>query len=462
MPAFQLAALIRQRLLSPVELVELLLRRIEALNPRLNAYLTVDGEGALASAREAEAMVMRGDDLPPLHGVPVSIKDTLRTRGLRTTAGSLVYRDYVPDEDAVVVERLRRAGAIVLGKTNTPELEQSSTTENRLGDDCRNPWNTERTSGGSSGGAASAVAAGLGPLAVGIDGGGSIRVPAAFCGVFGFKPTKGRIPSHGGFGSMPLFAQIGPITRSVRDAALMLSVTAGHDPRDPLSLRETPADYLRALDGPLGSLRVAVSADLGYGNVDPRLRQAVEDVGRVFASLGHTVEQDTPEIGSPFDFFGPIVLADEFAANGALLESQADLLLPYVRSSLEHGQRVPGYQYSLCLRAMERFRLRMAVFFDRYDLLLVPTTAVPAFTVGQRPIVVDGQKVDKLWGAFPITAPFNVTGQPAATVPCGFSEDGLPLGVQIVGRYGEEALVLRAAAAFEDVRPWAEWRPAIS
>ncbi|MBI3953663.1 MAG: amidase [Chloroflexi bacterium] len=463
-PAHQLASLIRRRKLSPVELVDIYLERIDRLNPRLNAYLTVCHDLARAAARDAEAAVMRGEELPPLHGVPVPIKDLNWTQGVRTTGGSLAYKDFVPDDDGAVVERLKQAGAIVIGKTNTSELGQSATTENRLGDDCRNPWDPACTSGGSSGGAGAAVAAGLAPLAQGSDGGGSIRIPAGFCGVYGIKPTQGRVPGGGSMGGMPLFSQSGPLSRAVRDAALLLAAIAGHDPRDPASLRETPPDFVAAFrrGKRSGPWRIAWSPDMGYAAVDPVVRQAAEAAARVFEGLGHKVEEATPPIDDPFAVFGPIILADEFAVSGHLLEEHAHELMPYVRAALERGQDIRAHEYSKALRGLERIRLQMAEFFDLYDLLLTPTLAVPAFPVGERPRLIAGVKVSALWGAFPFTMPFNLTGNPAASLPCGFSPAGLPIGLQVVGRCGEEATVLRASVAFEEARPWAARRPPVS
>lgn len=458
-PAWNLAEMIQKREVSPVELVDQLLERISRLNPQLNAYLTVCEGEARSAAREAERRAMKGEKLPPLHGVPISVKDLIFTKGIRTTGGSLVHKEFIPAEDAVAVERLRGAGAIILGKTNTPELGQSSTTENRFGKDCCNPWNPERTSGGSSGGAAVAVASGLGPLALGSDGGGSIRIPATFCGVYGLKPTHGRIPLYGGFGNMPLFATMGPISRTVRDAAFMLNVISGYDPRDPCSIRGESPDFLTALKGEIGGLRIAWSPKLGFAKVDPEVQAIALAGARVFESLGCKVEEATPDIEEPFPIFAPIVLADEYAVSGHLLEERVDELVPYVKSTLVAGKQVMGYEYSQALRALERFKLRMALFFDRFDLLLTPATAVVAFPLRQRPREIDGKPVGKLWGPFPFTVAFNLSGQPAATVPCGFSSDGLPVGLQIVARWGEEATVLQASAAFEEARPWRDKIP---
>ncbi|MBI2915219.1 MAG: amidase [Firmicutes bacterium] len=460
-PAAQLASLIRSRQLSPVELVDVLLSRIDELNPRLSAYITVTAEEARAAARRAEKAVMEGASLPSLHGVPVSIKDLFFTKGVRTTGGSMAYANFVPDEDAAVVERLKAAGAIILGKTNTPEFAMSSTTDGRLGGSCRNPWDTTRTSGGSSGGAASSVAAGMGPLAVGSDSGGSIRIPSAFCGVFGFKPTYGRVPISGGFDGMPLFTHVGPITRTVADAALMLGVMAGYDRRDPTSLRETPPDFLAGMPKGPGELRIAWSPDLGYATIDPEVREIAGRAAKVFDSLGFGVADQSPDAGFPSAAFNTIIQADLYVAFGHLLDQQADELVPYTRSTFERGRDVPAHEYSRAIANLAPFRARMADFFERYDLLLAPATAVAAHPLGQRPREVAGVKVSSYWWAVPMTMPFNITGQPAASLPCGFTAAGLPVGLQVIGRIGADMTVLQACAAFEAARPWADRIPAI-
>ena len=411
-PAYQLRELIAQKQVSPVELTEASLRRIEALNPRLNAFLTVTADAALASAREAEQAVQRGGALGPLHGVPTSFKDLAPTKGVRTTRGSLAYDDWVPDYDDIVVERTIGAGAVSLGKTNTPEFGLSATTENRLGDDCRNPWDTGRTSGGSSGGAAASVAAGISSIAQGSDGGGSIRIPSGLCGVYGIKPTQGRVPRRDtGSGSwFPVnFSCQGPIARTVRDAAIFLQVMAGpHPEAETLTIAGEPPDYVAALDRGVRGLRVAWSPALGSAAVDPEVREAAARAAQVFDELGASVEEEDLEL------------------------------------DLDH----------LCAAYEE--------FFTRYDLLLTPSLATPAFPCGEAPTVIDGRQVNPRMGFTPFTLPFNMAGNPAASVPCGFSSGGLPIGLHIVGRWGDEATVLAASAAFEEVRPWADHRPPVA
>jgi len=460
MPATALAAAIRSRKLSPVEVTQAVLQRIEGLNPHLNAYLTVDGEGAMQAALRAEQAVVDGAKLGPLHGVPVSIKDLVCTRGLRTTFGSLLHRDYVPDHDAGAVERLRAAGAIVLGKTNTPEFGLMGSTENRLGEPCRNPWNRERTSGGSSGGAGSAVAAGLGPLALGTDGGGSVRIPSGFCGVFGLKPTFGRVPHHSDFGGWGTLSVTGPIARTVADAALMLDVMAGTHPEDPYSVPAPRRPFRQAMKGDLHGLRVAWSGDLGYGTVDPEVCRTAEAAARRFADFGCIVEEDHPGIEDPltsgvFVNLSAIYTAGELEGVSA---EQETLLTEYAVAFRNYGLRVTGLQVVQANRGRFLLWARLRDFFRRYDLLLTPTLAVPAFPIGQEPQVIDGRPVLP-FGWSPFTPPFNLDGQPAASVPCGWSADGLPIGLQIVGRPYEEATVLRAAAAFEAAQPWQQRRP---
>lgn len=457
-PAHELAGLIKAKKISPVELTGTFLQRIEKFNPRLNAYLAVMAEEAMGAARRAEEALYRREDVGPLHGIPVSVKDLYPVRGVRLTFGSLPYRDFTAEEDAIFVERLKAAGAVVLGKTNTSEFGQSATTENRLGAPCRNPWNLERTSGGSSGGAAAGMAAGLACLAQGSDGGGSIRIPSSFCGVYGLKPSFGRVAHKSGPSGMPLFSHIGPITRCVRDAALMLNVIAGPDASDHLCLKKQPPDFLAEMERPRPQWRIAWSPDLGYAAVDPEVRSLAYSALSVFEEAGHTVEEAKPQTDSPFEIFGPIVLGDTFAAHGSLLENQ-DLLTNYMQRTLVAGSRLTGGEYAQALRLLFKFRAEMAEFFSRYDLLFTPGTAVPAFPIGRRPKEIAGQKVSTLWGPFPFTVPWNLTGQPAASVPCGFSADGLPVSLQIIGRMEDEGTVLQASALLEQARPWAEKIP---
>ena len=462
-PGYELRRLLDSREVSSVELTEMFLGRIEELNPILNAYLTVCGEEAVASARLADERIGRGDGGEPLLGIPVSIKDLEVTKGIRSTMGSLAYRDYVPKIDSITSERVRRSGAVILGKTNTPEFGLLGTTENRLGDACRNPWNTDRTSGGSSGGAASALVAGLCTLATGSDGGGSIRIPASFCGVYGIKPTLGRVAKYGGVGNAaPNFtSQSGPLARNVRDAATLLQALAGYDSRDMTAMREEPPDFVAAVGQGVEGLRVAWSVDLGYAAVDAEVARIAAEGARVFEELGCVVEEPQISLQHPIEYFMTIFSTGAYLSYKGLYEQKRGILTNYVRGNLALGESTTGADYATAMLAYQRLQSQADDVMEGYDLLLTPTMSVPAFQVGQFPRVIDGQQVDPRLGYMPYTPVFNLTGQPAASVPCGFTEDGMPIGLHIVGRRGEEETVLRASAAFEEARPWAHLRPPV-
>ena len=462
--ATNLRQLIDAKEVSIVELTELFYQRIQDLDPQLNAYLTLCQDDALQQARLAQDAVNQGQPVGPLHGIPISIKDLELTRGLRSTMGSAVFKDRVPDIDSAVVERVRRAGAIILGKTNTPEFGQSGTTENELGEPCRNPWNTERTPGGSSGGAGAALAAGLCTLATGSDGGGSIRIPASFSGVFGIKPSQGRVPRYGGYGqpASNQFSQSGPMSRTVADTALLLQVLAGHDPRDVTSLRETPDDYSANLNSGVQGWRIAWSSDLGYAGVDPEVVQVTSQAAQVFTELGASVEETNLALEDPFPAFFDLFATGTYTSYSQLLEQNSSELTHYVRSTLEYAATLTAADFSRALLRVDQLRRQMELFFDDYDLLLTPTMAVPAFPIGQRPSVIGGKEINPFWGYLPFTFPINMTGQTASSVPCGFSSDGMPIGLHIVGPKGSEAQVLQASAAFEQAHPWIQHRPPIS
>ncbi len=460
-PATELARRLQAKVLSPVELTEAFLERIEQLNPQINAYCTVTPELALEQARAAEAAIMRGET-GKLLGVPVSVKDLIYTKGVRTTRGSLLFAEVVPEEDAPTVERLKAAGAVILGKTNTPEMGWRGTTDNRVFGPSRNPWNLERTPGGSSGGASAQVAAGLGPLALGTDGGGSVRIPASYAGIFGLKPSIGRVPVYPASATGDL-SHIGPMTRTVADAALLLSVLAGPDERDRYSLPKDPADYMEAVEqgvnAGLAGLRVAWSPDLGYAPLEPEIREITEKAARRFAELGATLEDANPGFESPRAPFNIYFYGGITTSLNDYMATKADLLDPGLRQAVERGQQYSGLDWGRA--ALQRGALwdKVRRFFEQYDLLLTPTMPQAAFELGiDSPTTVAGQPVEGLdWT--PFTYPFNLTGQPAASVPCGFTAAGLPVGLQIIGRRHADATVLRAAAAFEALQPWAAFRP---
>ena len=463
-PATELRRLIQSKEVSIVELVELFYQRIDSINPRLNAYLALCQDQALDQARSAQDAVQRGDSLGPLHGIPISVKDLEMTKGIPTTLGSAVFRDRTPDIDSVVVERIRQAGAIILGKTNTPEFGLSGTTENKVSDPCRNPWNTERTPGGSSGGAAAALASGLCTLATGSDGGGSIRIPASFSGVFGIKPSQGRVPRYGGYGrpAANQFSQSGPLSRTVGDAALLLQVLSGDDPRDPTCLREDTPDFSADLNNGVRGWRIAWSTDLGYAGVDPEVVRVTSEAAQVFQELGAEVEEPQLVVEDPFPAFWDAFATAAYTSYGHLLPEHEEEFTDYGLRSLQYGASVSGADLSRALLRVDLLRRQMENFFDQYDLLLTPTMAVAAFPIEQRPGVIGGKTVEPFWGYLPFTFPINMTGQTASSVPCGFSADGMPIGLHLVGPHGSEAKVLQASAAFEQARPWSQKRPPVS
>jgi len=461
-PAYQLAYMIRSKKLSPVELMDITLNRIKEINPKINAYLTVAEEKATQAARKAEKALSTGASLGSLHGIPVSIKDLQLTKGIRTTMGSLIYKDFVPENEGTFIQRLKAAGAIIIGKTNAPEFGISFSTENKLGDACRNPWNTERTPGVSSGGAAAGVAAGIAPLAQGGDGAGSTRVPACFCGLYGLKGSYGRVPKEsttwGGFSPI---SHIDAMTRSVKDTALMLDVMSGPDGIDFTCLRKAPTNFFKALDTGLKKLKIAWSLDLGYSvKVEPEVKSAFEAAVHVFEEMGNDVENAAPDTGEPFDTWELIASTRFHFPLGFVLDEHADKIMDYTRKAMECARSLSGLEVARGWMQVEKIRASMLDFFEKYDLLLTPTTAVPAFPIGKRACERGRGLLD--WEFCPFTCVFNLTGNPAASVPCGFTSDGLPIGVQIVGRFEDEITVLRASAAFEEARPWLKKRPPIS
>ena len=465
-PAYELAKRIRQKEVSPVEVVDCYLGRIAELNPRLNAFLTVAADQARRDAALAEKAVMDGKPLPPLHGVPVAIKDLELTKGLRTTMGSLVYTEFIPDEDSLQVSRLRQAGAIILGKTNTPEFGLLGQTRNLLGEDGRNPWNIERTCGGSSGGSAAAVAAGLTPIATGTDSAGSINNPSNLCGVVGMKPTLGRVPSWPLDGPR-LFSHNGPITRAVRDTALMLQVTSGRDARDPMSLREPPAryydDFQELVQLGVKGLRMAWSPDLGFAQVDPEVGSITAKAASAFEAWGSTVEEANLELGNPFDWFDSLGMCDVYQDLGHLLADHAKDLFPGTVEELEKVRSLTAGEYSRGMANLWEFRSRMADFFDRYDLLITPANPVTAYPVRNPPKTIGGKLASPHWSTFAVfRVPWNITGYPTATFPCGWSKEGLPVGLLVTSRWGREDLILRAAAIFETAHPWRDRIPPIA
>jgi amidase len=460
-PATRLVSMIRRRQVSPLEVTRAVLERIERVNPVLNAYCTVAAEQALAAARKATRATTGRGPLGPLHGVPVSIKDLTPTKGIRTTWGSKIFEDHVPDADAVVVERLKAAGAIVIGKTNTPEFGAGANTFNAVFGVTRNPWNPALTSGGSTGGGAVALATGLGPIAQGTDLGGSLRIPAAFCGVVGLRPSPGLVPAYPVPVVWDSYSVSGPMARTVDDLALMLSVIAGPDPRSPISYPVDGRSFTAAVRRPtLRGARIAWSADLGVTPVDHEIRRVAEGATAVLRRLGARVDDAHP------NFTGLIDIV--FASRGFSMVARHEEKLQKWRDVMQENL-VKNIDYGLTLRASdvgrgERLRSelwdRVRTFQERYDFIVTPTTAVGPFPVETTyPREINGVPMANYIEWVLLTYAFTVVGLPAISVPCGFTRDGLPVGLQIVGRWRDEASVLRAAATFEAAAPWADRRP---
>jgi aspartyl-tRNA(Asn)/glutamyl-tRNA(Gln) amidotransferase subunit A len=457
--AIELARLVREKQVSPVEVTEAVLARIERFQARLNAFCLIAHERARAAAREAEIAVMKGEPLGPLHGVPFSAKDVLFTQGLTTTGGSRLFEEVRPEEDAIAVGRLKAAGGVLLGKTNTSEFGHKAVTECPLFGVTRNPWDPALTPGGSSGGAAAAVAAGLGPIGLGTDGGGSIRIPAAFCNVYGFKPSYGRVPGYPAFPGWQHFSHVGPITRTVRDAAIVLDAISGPDDRDRASLPRATGAYLGACEQEVTGLHVAWSPDLGFARVEPAVLDLCQEAAAEFESLGCHVEVVNCGWESPEEVFSTMLAAQFYAAWADRLPAAESLMDQTLVKFLQRGSRVTAQQYLQAAARLESFWLEVQGFLDRFDLLLTPTVAVPPFDAGTPPPrEVAGVRVSVL-GWMPFTYPFNMTGQPAASVPAGSTDGGLPVGLQLVGRRHADGTVLAASAAYETACPWADQHP---
>ena len=457
-PATELARRIRDKEVSPVEITRAVLERVERLNPKLNAICTLTAESALDAARAAEFAVMRGDRLGPLHGIPVTIKDLAMTRGVKTMAGSHVFSERTPQIDHLHVERLRAAGAISLGKTTVSEFGWSGVSRSPLTGITHNPWKQGMNAGASSAGAAVSAAAGFGPLHQGSDGAGSIRMPAGFCGVYGIKPSHGRVPYY----PLPangLISHVGPITRTVADAALMLQAMAGPDDRDMTSLEAQPEDFTGKLDNGIAGLRVGFSPDLGYLKVDAEVAGPVKAAALAFADLGCTVEEVDPGWGDPTAMEHCLFSVNITAMWGDFVERWGDRMDSGLVAIIEHGRSYSAVDY--CKASAQRLAYydKVRAFFERYDLLLTPTLSVAAFPADRLiPAHWEQHPWDWLrWAGF--SFPFNLTWLPAATCPCGFTPDGLPVGMQIVAGRNRDLRVLQASRAFEQARPWAQHRP---
>jgi aspartyl-tRNA(Asn)/glutamyl-tRNA(Gln) amidotransferase subunit A len=459
LPATRLVELIRAKQVSATELVEAVLARIEALDPGLNAFATLTADAALASAREADRKLASGAEPGPLHGIPVTIKDLVHTKGVPTEFGSHMRKGFLPEHDAPVVTRLKQAGGIVLGKTTTSEFGWTGVSRSPLTGITHNPWRHGYNAGASSAGAGVAAAAGFGPLHQGSDGAGSIRMPAHFCGVFGLKPTYGRVPNWP-LSNSDYTSHVGPLTRTVADAALMLRVMAGPHPWDHTSCEANPPDYLARLADATHGWRIAFSPDLGHARVDPEVALLVRRAAENFATdLGASIE----EVRVPWGSQGPELIRFFWPAHLAVhapsLAQWQDRMDPGFAACIRIGAAMSVVDYQRMRERKYAYCTAIHRFFEDWDLLLSPAVSVAAFPADRlQPAHWPEHAWDWVaWAEF--SYPFNLSGNPAASVPCGFTADGLPVGLQIVGRRFDDLGVLQAAAAFERAHPWADKHP---
>lgn len=456
--AIDLRDKIRSREISPVELIDLMITRVRNIDCELHAFCDFDEDQIRASAKEAEQKLAKGESLGLLHGVPVAVKDLIVTKGMRTTRGSQLFRDDVPTFDAPVVERLRAAGAIIFGKTNTTEFGWKSAGSNSVFPETRNPWNLNRTPGGSSAGSAAALAAGLVPLALGTDGGGSCRMPASFCNVFGFKPSLGRWPL---FPPAPVgpMSHVGPMSRTVDDSTLLYHALCGPDDRDIFSLPER--DNAEDLRRPAGRLRIGWSPDLGFMPIDPEILAVCERAVRQFENAGCEIVPLDIKIGNPMNVL-EILFSTGIGSSVRKFPNWQTELDPGLAELVTKGESFSPFEVAEASLFRGTASMQIAKAMSSVDVLVTPTVPIKPFPIGQDgPDNVAGHNLGPVrW--FAMNAIFNMTGQPAASVPCGFDSEGMPVGLQIIGPRFADRLVLRASKTFEEISPWVEKWPPIS
>lgn len=460
--ATELAARIRRRDVSCREVMDAHLDRIARVNPRLNAIVTLLAEQGRERAAAADEMLARGEAVGPLHGLPIAHKDLVLTKGVRTTLGSPIFADFVPDQDEIIVERLCAAGAIMIGKTNTPEFGAGSQTYNQVFGATRNPYDSETTCGGSSGGAAVALATGMLPIADGSDLGGSLRNPASFCNVVGLRPAPGRVPTwpHR-VGWFPLAVE-GPLARTVQDVALLLSVMAGPDPRAPIAIAESGEQFRQPLERSFAGVRVAWSPTLGGLPVDPRVGAVLDAARPVFADLGCAVDEATPDFQDADEVFRVWRAWYFDLALGELLPEHRDKMKETVIWNIEEGTKLSGPQIGRAEKKRTLLYHRVREFMERYEFLVLPVSQVPPFDVRQPYVTeINGVAMETYLDWMRSCYYVSVTGLPAISAPAGFTPEGLPVGVQIVGRHQDELGVLRLAYAFEQATRVGERRPAL-
>ena len=463
MSTVEMARLIRAKKLSAREALAAHLKQIERVNPQVNAIVTLVPEMAADAAAKADEMQAHKETLGPLHGLPVAHKDLFETRGIRTTFGSLLYKDFVPTEDDIVVDRMRRAGAITIGKTNTPEFGSGSQTFNKVFGATRNPFDLTKTCGGSSGGAAVALACGFVPVASGSDTGGSLRNPAAFCNVVGFRPSIGRVPNPKATFAWSTLSTSGCLGRSVADLALALSTIAGPDSRAPLSINEPGEHFARPLDRSFKGTRVAWFKDLGGAPFDPRVRAVVDGHRATFESLGCIVEQAEPDFAPAEISFRILRAWNSANTYGERMHEHPDAFKDTLKGEIEEGLRLTGTDVALAETAHSEIWRRFQAFLEKYEYFVLPTSQLPPFDVDTPyPIEIAGVKFDNYIDWMKSCWYISATGNPAASVPAGFTPEGLPVGLQIVGRDKEDFSVLQMAHAFEQATGFGKKHPAIA
>jgi aspartyl-tRNA(Asn)/glutamyl-tRNA(Gln) amidotransferase subunit A len=456
MPAYELAAMMRRRELKPSELMAATIARIETLNPKFNAFCALRSEAAMSEAKAMDGRLARGDEVGPLAGLPLAVKDLEGVTGMATTFGSVPFKDNQAQEDSIEVARLRAAGAIVIGKTNTPEFGFTAFTRNLLFGVSRNPWNPDRTPGGSSGGSSAAIASGMVPLATASDWGGSIRIPACYTGSFGIKSTQGLIPARARLGMTQWvdFAVVGPITRTVRDAATYLDATVGYHPSDPSSLPRPVHSFVDNLEKLPKRLKVAFHPDFGHP-IDSDVRDEVERAAAAFKEMGHeltVLEEPVIETATAWRTIGAF---QSLADLGAYIERNESEFGRSFVASVKAAAKITARDYGDAYRIRTQFNEWLRGVFERFDLLLTPTLPTEAFNaLGPPPKEIDGTPINDAMQSLIFSYPFNFSGHPAASVRAGFGAHGLPCGLQIVAERHRDDLVMQAAYAYEQARPW--------
>jgi aspartyl-tRNA(Asn)/glutamyl-tRNA(Gln) amidotransferase subunit A len=439
----------RNKQLSPVEVTEALLSRIEELNPLLNAYITILGEQAMADAAEAEKEIGRGEWRGSLHGVPVGLKDLIETSGIRTTMGSQIFRDYIPAKNATVVDHLKRNGAIIMGKLNTHEFAYGPTGDISYFGPVHNPYDTSRMTGGSSSGSGAAVASGLCFGALGSDTGGSIRIPSSSCGIVGMKPTFGRVSKQGVFPLGYTLDHVGPMTRTIRDNAMMLESLAGYDSSDPYSVNRPTEDFARLLENGVKGSVIGIPTSFYYENVESEVLEALERAKQVYRDLGVIVREINLDLHDIPWAQLMTIRSESYAVHQEWMESKPELYHPEVRERLEASAETRGYEYVKAQQIRREVVSRFNRVFEDVEALLVPTLAITPKPIGQREVEINGQKEHLYSALLRLNGPTNSTGLPSLNVPCGFSSTGLPIGMQLIGKHFDEANLYRIGYAFE-------------